>query len=85
MVDEQRLQRLADECINISKRTEDERTAFELLKLSNSVLQLATPTLPVWEEHVPQTRWLPTPSHGITRIMRDAALTAKSWIERRHS
>jgi hypothetical protein len=82
MVQEQRLQQLADECIHISERTEDACTASELLRLSNRVLQLATPTLPTWPEHIPQTRWL-SPPRSITTIMRGAALTAKSWIERR--
>jgi hypothetical protein len=85
MVSDERLQQLADDCIALSQRTEDERTASELLKISNRVLQLATPTLPTWEEHVPKTRWLPAPSKGITTIMRDAALTAKAWIESPHS
>jgi hypothetical protein len=54
MVNEQRLQRLADECLHISERTEDARTASELLKLSHHVLELATPSLPVWKEEVAQ-------------------------------
>jgi hypothetical protein len=81
MVQEQRVQQLVDECIHLSERTEDERTASELLRLSNRVLQLATPTLPTWQEHIPQTRWLPAPK-SVTTIMRGAVLTAKSWIER---
>jgi hypothetical protein len=68
MVSEERLQQLADDCIALSQRTEDERTASELLKISNRVLQLATPTLPTWEEHVPKTRWLPAPSKSITSL-----------------
>jgi hypothetical protein len=79
MVQEQRLKQLADECIHLSERTEDACTASELLRLSNRVLQLATPTLPTWQEHIPQTRWLPPPKR-ITTIMRGAALTVKSWI-----
>jgi hypothetical protein len=35
MVSEERLQQLADECIGLSQRTEDEHTASELLRLSN--------------------------------------------------
>jgi hypothetical protein len=58
MVSKDRLQQLADDGIGLSRRTEDERTASELLKLSYRVLQLATPTMPVWEECVPKTRWL---------------------------
>ena len=45
MVDEQRLQHLAAECLHISERTGDERTASELVKLSHQVLELATPSL----------------------------------------
>jgi hypothetical protein len=30
---------------------------------------LPTPTMPLWEERVPRSRWLPPPSHGIARIM----------------
>jgi hypothetical protein len=52
MVDEKRLQRLADECLHISETTEDERTASELLKLSHHVLELATPSLAAWKEQV---------------------------------
>lgn len=81
MVREERLQQLADDCIGLSQRTDDERTASELLKLSNRVLQLATPTLPTWEERIPQSRWL-SPPKSITTVVRDAALSAKSWIER---
>jgi hypothetical protein len=82
MVQEQRLQQLADECIHLSERTEDACTASELLRLSNRVLQLATPTLPAWQEHIPQTRWL-APPKSFTTIMRGALLAAKSWIGRR--
>jgi hypothetical protein len=60
MVDEQRLQHLADECMHMSERTEDESTASELLKLSHHVLQLATPSLPAWKEQAANTnpwRW----------------------------
>jgi hypothetical protein len=56
MVDEARVQQLADECIRISERTDDACTASELLRLSNSVLKLATPTLPAWKEPEP-SRW----------------------------
>jgi hypothetical protein len=80
MVQEQRLQQLADECIHLSERTEDERTASELLRLSNQVLQLATPTLPSWDDRIPQTHWLPAPT-GITTIMRRAVLTVRSCFE----
>jgi hypothetical protein len=52
MVDEQRLQHLAAECLHMSERTGDERTASELLKLSHQVLELATPSLPAWKEEV---------------------------------
>ena len=83
MVNEERLQQLAHECLDISERTEDARTASEMLRLSNRVLQLATPTMPAWRERIPQTRWLAAPSHSITRIMRDAVLSAKSYFERR--
>jgi hypothetical protein len=79
MVNEERVQQLADECIHISERTEDARTASELLRLSNRVLQLATPTLPTWEERIPQTRWLPPPK-SITGVMRNAVITAKSYF-----
>jgi hypothetical protein len=79
MVQEQRLQQLADECIHLSEQTEDARTASELLRLSNRVLQLATPTLPTWEERIPQTRWLPPPRR-ITTVVQDAVRTAKSYF-----
>jgi hypothetical protein len=82
MVSEERLQQLADDCIGLSHRTEDVCTASELLKISNRVLQLATPTVPSWEERVPKTRWLPAPPKSITTVIWDAALTAKSRIER---
>jgi hypothetical protein len=52
MVEERRLQRLAEECIHMSERTGDDRTASELLKLSHHVLELATPSLPAWKEQV---------------------------------
>jgi hypothetical protein len=84
MVSEERVQQLADDCIGLSRRTEDERTASELLKLSHRVLQLATPTMPVWTERVPKTRWLPAPPKSITKIMRDAASTAKSLIKKQY-
>lgn len=82
MVKEEQLQRLADECLHISERTEDARTASDMLRLSYRILQLATPTMPTWQERVPQTHWLSAPSNGITRIARDAALTAKLWIDK---
>jgi hypothetical protein len=79
MVQEQRLQQLADECIHLSEQTEDARTASDLLRLSYRVLQLATPTLPTWKERIPQTRWL-APPKSITAVMRDAMATAKSYL-----
>jgi hypothetical protein len=82
MVKEEQLQRLADECLHISERTEDARTASDMLRLSYRILQLATPTMPTWQERVPQTHWLSTPSHRIIRIARDAALIAKLWIDK---
>jgi hypothetical protein len=82
MVTEEQLQRLANECLHISERTEDARTASDMLRLSHRILQLATPTMPTWRERVPQTHWLAAPSHGITSIVRDAALTAKLWIDK---
>jgi hypothetical protein len=42
LVSDERVQQLANECIELSKRTDDAVTATELLKLSNRVLQLAT-------------------------------------------
>ncbi len=79
---EEQLQRLANECLHISERTEDARTASDMLRLSHRILQLATPTMATWRERVPQTRWLAAPTHGITGIARDAAATAKSWIDK---
>jgi hypothetical protein len=81
MVNEEQIKGLVQECIHISERTEDPRTASEMLRLSYRILQLATPTMPTWQGRVPRTRWLSPPSHGVTRIMRDAALAAKSWID----
>jgi hypothetical protein len=81
MVTEEQVQRLADECLHISERTEDTRTASDMLRLSYHILQLATPTMPTWQERVPQTHWLSAPSHSITKFARDVALTAKSWID----
>jgi hypothetical protein len=36
MVKEEQLQRLAEECLHISERTEDARTASDMLRLSSS-------------------------------------------------
>jgi hypothetical protein len=83
MVQEQRLRQLADECIQLSERTEDRRTASDLLRLSYHVLQLATPTMPTWQERVPKTHWLPAPTRPITTFLRDAVAGAKSYFERR--
>jgi hypothetical protein len=80
MVNDERLQQLADECIHLSERTEDARTASELLRLSYRVLQLETPTLPTWQERVPETHWLPAPTKSINSIMQNAALKAKSYL-----
>jgi hypothetical protein len=82
VIDEERLQQLAHDCLDISERTEDARTASEMLRISNRVLQLATPTMLDWEERIPRARWLPAPRQSVTSIMRDAVLNAKSWIER---
>jgi hypothetical protein len=82
MVTEEQLQRLANECLHISERTEDARTASDMLRLSHRILQLATPTMPTWRDRVPQAHWLAAPSHGITSIVRDAALAAKLWIDK---
>jgi hypothetical protein len=84
MVDEQRLQRLAEECLQLSERTEDARTDSQLLGLSNRVLQLATPTLPTWQERIPRTRWLPPPRNARS-VMRNAVAAAKSYFVRPHS
>jgi hypothetical protein len=84
IVDDERLQKLANECIALSEQTEDARTASQLLRLSNSVLQLATPTLPAWKERIPQSRWL-APPKSISTVMRGAVATAKSYFERSHS
>jgi hypothetical protein len=59
LVSDERVQQLANECIELSKRTDDAVTATELLKLSNRVLQLATPTLPAWRELPKNTCWRP--------------------------
>jgi hypothetical protein len=80
VIDEGRLQELAQECLVISERTEDARTASEMLRLSNRVLQLATPTIPAWKERIPRARWLPAPTPGFTSIMRGAMWSAKSWM-----
>jgi hypothetical protein len=61
MVHEERLQEIADECLDISKRTEDARTASEMLRLSNRVLKLATPTMPTWQECVLKRAGYPLP------------------------
>ena len=82
MVQEQRLRQLADECIRLSERTEDRRTASDLLRLSYRVLQLATPTMPTWRERVPKSHWLPAPTHPITTFIRDAVAGVKSCFER---
>jgi hypothetical protein len=82
MIQEHRLQQLADECIHLSKRTQDPRTASELVRLSYRVLQLATPTLPTWQERIPKTHWLPAPIHPITMFVRDAVVNVKSYFER---
>jgi hypothetical protein len=79
MVEEQRLQQLASECIHLSEQTEDARTASQLLRLSNTVLQLATASLPTWKERIPQTRWL-APPKSITSAMRDAVAAAKTYF-----
>jgi hypothetical protein len=80
MVQERRLQQLASECIHLSERTEDARTASELLRLSYRVLQLATPTMPPWRERIPKTHWLPAPLHPITTFTRDAVANVKSYF-----
>ena len=59
LVSDERVQQLANECIELSKRTGDAVTATELLKLSNRVLQLATPTLPAWREIPESNCWRP--------------------------
>ena len=43
-------QRLADECIALSVKSDDAQSASELLRMSYRFLQLADPTLPDWEE-----------------------------------
>jgi hypothetical protein len=58
LVSDERVQQLANECIELSKRTDD-AVASELLKLSNRVLQLATPTLPAWKKFPENTCWRP--------------------------
>jgi hypothetical protein len=61
MVNEKQIRQLAQECIHISDRTGDACTASEMLRLSYRILQLATPTMPAWQERVPRTRWLSAP------------------------
>jgi hypothetical protein len=51
--DRERLQELADACIDLSAKTDDGDTASELLRISYRLLQLADPTLPQWE-HGPE-------------------------------
>ena len=45
----ERLRELADECIDLSAKTDDADTLSELLRISDGLLQLADPTLPQWE------------------------------------
>ncbi len=46
-------QRLADECIALSAKSDNAHSASELLRISYRFLQLADPTLPEWEEEIP--------------------------------
>jgi hypothetical protein len=43
-------QRLADECIALSAKSDNPHSASELRRISYRFLQLADPTLPEWEE-----------------------------------
>jgi hypothetical protein len=43
-------QRLANECIALSAKSDDAHSASELRRISYRFLQLADPTLPEWEE-----------------------------------
>jgi hypothetical protein len=43
-------QRLADECIALSAKSDTAHSASELRRISYRLLQLADPTLPHWEE-----------------------------------
>jgi hypothetical protein len=43
-------QRLADECIALSAKSDTAHSASELRRISYRFLQLADPTLPEWEE-----------------------------------
>jgi hypothetical protein len=43
-------QRLADECIALSVKSDTAHSASELRRISYRLLQLADPTLPHWEE-----------------------------------
>jgi hypothetical protein len=54
MVSDERVQDLANECIAMSRRIEDQQTASDLMKLSQRILQLTNPTLPTWKELRPK-------------------------------
>jgi hypothetical protein len=47
-------QRLADECIALSAKSDDAHSGSELLRISYRPLQLANPTPPQWEEDIPE-------------------------------
>jgi hypothetical protein len=61
MVTDERVQQLANECIAMSRRTEDERTASELMRFSHQILQLTDPTLPDWK--------VPNPKNSTWRLL----------------
>ncbi len=58
MVSDERVQQLANECIAMSRRTEDAETASELMKMSHRILRLTDPTLPLWKDPLPKPRRL---------------------------